>query len=60
MPRLPKIAGKALDCCKSPTKNVSGLLALLIVQREDLTRHLQIMLRTHGELSYKQEAALPS
>ena len=22
---------------------------------EDLTRHLQIMLRTHGELGYKQE-----
>ena len=51
-----KIAGK-----DSPLLQISGeerervTRVAGLFEEEDLTRHLQIMLRTHGELGYKQE-----
>jgi DNA polymerase III subunit gamma/tau len=51
-----KIAGKESSLLqisseeRARVERVAGLFG-----EEDLTRHLQIMLRTHGELGYKQE-----
>jgi DNA polymerase-3 subunit gamma/tau len=51
-----KIAGKdsSLLQMSSEERERVGRVAELFGE-EDLTRHLQIMLRTHGELGYKQE-----
>jgi len=51
-----KIAGKdsALLQISSDERARVGRIAELFSE-EDLTRHLQIMLRTHGELGYRQE-----
>jgi DNA polymerase-3 subunit gamma/tau len=51
-----KIAGKdsALLQISSDERARVGRIADLFSE-EDLTRHLQIMLRTHGELGYRQE-----
>ncbi len=51
-----KIAGKdsALLQISSDERARAGRIADLFTE-EDLTRHLQIMLRTHGELGYRQE-----
>jgi len=51
-----KIAGKdsSLLQISSDERERVGRVAELFGE-EDLTRHLQIMLRTHGELGYKQE-----
>jgi len=51
-----KIAGKdsALLQISSEERDRVARIAELFSE-EDLTRHLQIMLRTHGELGYKQE-----
>jgi DNA polymerase-3 subunit gamma/tau len=51
-----KIAGKesSLLQVSSEERERVGRIAELFGE-EDLTRHLQIMLRTHGELGYKQE-----
>ena len=51
-----KIAGKdsALLQVSSDERARAGRIADLFSE-EDLTRHLQIMLRTHGELGYRQE-----
>jgi len=51
-----KIAGKSsslLQISSEERERVERVAALF--GEEDLTRHLQIMLRTHGELGYKQE-----
>ena len=51
-----KIAGKdssLLQISSEERERVDRVAALF--GEEDLTRHLQIMLRTHGELGYKQE-----
>ena len=51
-----KIAGKdssLLQISSEERERVSRVADLF--GEEDLTRHLQIMLRTHGELGYKQE-----
>src|SRR6202162_3416603 len=51
-----KIAGKdssLLQISSEERERVSRIADLF--SEEDLTRHLQIMLRTHGELGYKQE-----
>src|SRR5271170_4486816 len=51
-----KIAGKdssLLQVSTEEKERVERVAALF--GEEDLTRHLQIMLRTHGELGYKQE-----
>lgn len=51
-----KIAGKdssLLQISSEERERVERVAALF--EEEDLTRHLQIMLRTHGELGYKQE-----
>ncbi len=51
-----KIAGKDSSLLQISTEErdrVERVAALF--SEEDLTRHLQIMLRTHGELGYKQE-----
>jgi DNA polymerase-3 subunit gamma/tau len=51
-----KIAGKdshLLQISGDERTRVAGIAALF--SEEDLARHLQIMLRTHGELGYKQE-----
>ena len=51
-----KIAGKhssLLQIASEERERVERVAALF--GEEDLTRHLQIMLRTHGELGYKQE-----
>ena len=51
-----KIAGKdssLLQISSEERERVARVAALF--SEEDLTRHLQIMLRTHGELGYKQE-----
>ena len=51
-----KIAGKAsslLQVSSEERERVARVADLF--GEEDLTRHLQIMLRTHGELGYKQE-----
>ncbi len=51
-----KIAGKdssLLQISSEERERVEHVAALF--GEEDLTRHLQIMLRTHGELGYKQE-----
>src|SRR4051794_11066972 len=51
-----KIAGKEsalLQISSEERERVSRVADLF--GEEDLTRHLQIMLRTHGELGYKQE-----
>jgi DNA polymerase-3 subunit gamma/tau len=53
---MAKIAGKdsALLQISSDERARVGRIADLFSE-EDLTRHLQIMLRTHGELGYRQE-----
>jgi len=51
-----KIAGKdspLLQISSEERERVARVSDLF--EEEDLTRHLQIMLRTHGELGYKQE-----
>jgi DNA polymerase III subunit gamma/tau len=51
-----KIAGKdsaLLQISSEERERVARISELF--SEEDLTRHLQIMLRTHGELGYKQE-----
>jgi DNA polymerase III subunit gamma/tau len=51
-----KIAGKdshLLQISSDERARAAGIAALFT--EEDLARHLQIMLRTHGELGYKQE-----
>jgi len=51
-----KVAGKdssLLQISSEERERVERVAALF--GEEDLTRHLQIMLRTHGELGYKQE-----
>src|ERR1700687_4314501 len=51
-----KIAGKdsgLLQVSSDERARVSRIAELF--SEEDLTRHLQIMLRTHGELAYRQE-----
>ncbi len=51
-----KIAGKdspLLQISSEERERVARIAGLF--GEEDLTRHLQIMLRTHGELGYKQE-----
>ena len=51
-----KIAGKdsgLLQISSEERERVARVAELF--DEEDLTRHLQIMLRTHGELGYKQE-----
>jgi DNA polymerase-3 subunit gamma/tau len=51
-----KIAGKdsaLLQVSSEERERVERVAAMF--GEEDLTRHLQIMLRTHGELGYKQE-----
>src|SRR6202521_441910 len=51
-----KIAGKdsgLLQVSSDERSRVSRIAELF--SEEDLTRHLQIMLRTHGELGYRQE-----
>jgi DNA polymerase-3 subunit gamma/tau len=51
-----KIAGKdsaLLQVSSEERERVERVAAMF--GEEDLTRHLQIMLRTHGELAYKQE-----
>jgi DNA polymerase-3 subunit gamma/tau len=51
-----KIAGKdssLLQISSEERERVERVAAMF--GEEDLTRHLQIMLRTHGELGYKQE-----
>jgi DNA polymerase III subunit gamma/tau len=51
-----KIAGKESSLLQISTEERErvGRVAEMFSE-EDLTRHLQIMLRTHGELGYKQE-----
>jgi len=39
----------------SPEERERASRVAVLFSEEDLTRHLQIMLRTHGELGYKQE-----
>jgi DNA polymerase III subunit gamma/tau len=51
-----KVAGKdsaLLQISSEERERVARIAELF--SEEDLTRHLQIMLRTHGELGYKQE-----
>src|ERR1700750_288785 len=51
-----KIAGKEsslLQVSNEERERIARVAQLF--EEEDLTRHLQIMLRTHGELGYKQE-----
>ena len=51
-----KVAGgesSLLQISGDERQRVAGVAELL--SEEDLTRHLQIMLRTHGELGYRQE-----
>src|ERR1700694_1479140 len=51
-----KVAGKdssLLQISSEERERVQHIAELFV--EEDLTRHLQIMLRTHGELGYKQE-----
>ena len=51
-----KVAGgdsPLLQISSDERKRVAGIAELF--SEEDLTRHLQIMLRTHGELGYRQE-----
>jgi len=51
-----KIAGKdssLLQVSNEERERIARVAQLF--EEEDLTRHLQIMLRTHGELGYKQE-----
>jgi DNA polymerase-3 subunit gamma/tau len=51
-----KVAGKdshLLQISSDERNRVASIAALF--SEEDLARHLQIMLRTHGELGYKQE-----
>ena len=51
-----KVAGKdspLLQISSEERERVARVAGLFA--EEDLTRHLQIMLRTHGELAYKQE-----
>ena len=51
-----KVAGKdssLLQISSDERERVERVAQLF--EEEDLTRHLQIMLRTHGELGYKQE-----
>ncbi len=51
-----KVAGKdssLLQVSSEERERVSRVAEMF--SEEDLTRHLQIMLRTHGELGYKQE-----
>ncbi len=51
-----KIAGKASSLLQiSPEEKERVERVAELFGEEDLTRHLQIMLRTHGELAYKQE-----
>ncbi|MGB7133100.1 MAG: DNA polymerase III subunit gamma/tau [Candidatus Sulfotelmatobacter sp.] len=53
---IAQIAGKdssLLQISNEERERVAGVAELF--SEEDLTRHLQIMLRTHGELGYKQE-----
>src|SRR5882762_3339921 len=51
-----KVAGgesSLLQISGDERQRVAGVAELF--SEEDLTRHLQIMLRTHGELGYRQE-----
>ncbi|HTT21375.1 MAG TPA: DNA polymerase III subunit gamma/tau [Candidatus Sulfotelmatobacter sp.] len=51
-----KIAGKDSQLLQISTEERERVARVAeLFGEEDLTRHLQIMLRTHGELGYKQE-----
>lgn len=51
-----KIAGKESALLQISTEERERVARVSdLFSEEDLTRHLQIMLRTHGELGYKQE-----
>ncbi len=51
-----KIAGKDSSLLQISTEERERVARVAeLFGEEDLTRHLQIMLRTHGELGYKQE-----
>jgi DNA polymerase-3 subunit gamma/tau len=51
-----KIAGKDSSLLQISTEERERVERVAeLFSEEDLTRHLQIMLRTHGELGYKQE-----
>jgi len=51
-----KIAGKESALLQISTEERERVARVAdLFSEEDLTRHLQIMLRTHGELGYKQE-----
>src|SRR5450432_3403034 len=53
---MAKVAGadsELLQVSSDERSRAAGIVALF--SEEDLTRHLQIMLRTHGDLGYKQE-----
>jgi DNA polymerase III subunit gamma/tau len=51
-----KIAGKDSSLLQISTEERDRVARVAeMFAEEDLTRHLQIMLRTHGELGYKQE-----
>jgi DNA polymerase-3 subunit gamma/tau len=51
-----KIAGKDSQLLQISSEERERVMRVAeLFSEEDLTRHLQIMLRTHGELGYKQE-----
>ena len=56
---MAKVAGadsELLQVSSDERARAAGIASLF--SEEDLTRHLQIMLRTHGDLGYKQEQRL--
>ncbi len=51
-----KVAGKDSSLLQISSEERQRVMRVAeLFSEEDLTRHLQIMLRTHGELGYKQE-----
>ena len=55
-PLWPRSPVATLPCCRFRATNGRGWLRVAeLFSEEDLARHLQIMLRTHGELGYRQE-----
>ena len=55
MPPWRRSQARIRPCCRFRARNASAWPVSPTFSEEDLTRHLQIMLRTHGELGYKQE-----
>ena len=52
-PRLPAAESSLLQISSDERQRVARVAELF--SEEDLSRHLQIMLRTHGEMGYRQE-----